>query len=128
METTLTLKAADLKFYIGCPCYILGSDKPVLSVIKGVDVVSDTVTAGVNRHEFLVGTSVVKPILRKPENLSRHEIEQLNKLWPKESIKRTFNDSIMLDAHIISYLTSINVDVFGWIEQGLAVDAEYNSI
>jgi hypothetical protein len=55
-------------------------------------------------------------------------VEGLNKLWPKENIKRTTFDSIKLDADIIFYLTSLNVDVFGWIEQGLAVDAEYNYV
>jgi hypothetical protein len=71
--------------------------------------------------------SLIKPILRRFETLSRHEVDGLNKLWPKENIKRTTEDSIMLDAEIINYLTSLHVDVFGWIDNGLAIDAAYNS-
>ena len=72
--------------------------------------------------------SLVKLILRKFDSLSRNEIEQLNKLWPKENIKRTLFDSIQLDAEIIDFLTLLHIDVNGWIEQGLAIDAAYNTI
>lgn len=72
--------------------------------------------------------NIIKPVLRRFETLSRHEVEELNKLWPKENIQRTTFESIQLDADIINHLTSLCIDVFGWIEQGLAIDAEYNSV
>lgn len=115
------LKAIDFRFYIGCPCHIKGFSNH--STIESVNVdLNKVVDVGVSHDPDLV-----KPILRKFENLSRHEVEQLNKLWPAENIKRTTFDSIKLDADIINYLTSLHVDVFGWIEQGLAIDAEYNT-
>lgn len=123
-ETKHELKALDFRFFIGCPCYIFDTDQPVPSTIEGIDGALDMVIS--ERVNYPPG--IIKPVLRKFENLSRHEVEGLNKLWPKESIKRTTFDSIKLDADIINYLTSLHVDVFGWIEQGLAIDAEYNSV
>lgn len=119
-----TLNAIDFRFYIGCPCYIMDTDRPVPSTIEGIDgSLNMVITERVNYPPALI-----KPVLRRFETLSRHEIEGLNKLWPKEHISRTTLESIQLDANIVSYLTSLNVDVFGWIEQGLAIDAEYNNI
>jgi len=77
---------------------------------------------------FYIGcprTVTGKLILRRFESLSRHEVEGLNKLWPIERISRTTFDSIVLDAGIIDYLTGLNVDVFGWIDKGLAIDAAH---
>lgn len=114
------IKAIDFRFFIGCPCYLLYPNKKVLTTIVGFD-------AGLNTVETQIALgvlpSLIKPILRRFENLSRHELEQLNKLWPKENIKRTTFDSIKLDADIINFLTLLNVDVFGWIDQGFAIDA-----
>lgn len=124
MEFQNNLKAIDFRFYIGCPCYIFDTDNPVPSTIEGIDGDLNMVIS--ERVNYPPG--IIKPVLRKFENISRQEIEELNKLWPKESIKRTTFDSIKLDADIINYLTSINVDVFGWIEQGIAIDAGNNSI
>ena len=118
------LNAIAFRFFIGCSCYI--SDSTELLVIEGVNVNLNMIL--VNKRDVAFSPSVVKPILRKFESLSRHEIEQLNKLWPHESITRTVFGSIQLDAEIISYLTSLCVDVFGWIDKGLAIDAAYNSI
>ena len=118
-----TLKAIDFRFFIGCPCYITDTDQPVPSTIEGIDGQLNMVISERVNYE----PSVIKPILRRFETLSRHEVDELNKLWPKESIKRTTEDSILLDADIIDYLTSINVDVFGWIDKGLAIDAAYNT-
>ncbi len=115
------LKASDFRFFIGCSCYITSSSAETLSIIEGVD--ADSVISNGAKHS----PGSIKPIMRRFESLSRHEVEQLNKLWPKENITRTTFDSIQLDADIINYLTSLHVDVFGWIDQGLAVDAEYNS-
>lgn len=126
------LKANDFRFFIGCPCQILGIDKPIISTIKHIDVLKNKIICIGNEMHLLSVVEFdpenVKPILRKFDMLSRHEIEELNKLWPKENIKRTIYDSIVLDANIINYLTSLNVDVFGWIEKGLAIDAEYNTL
>lgn len=119
-----TLNAIDFRFYIGCPCYIMDTDKPILDAIEGIDAVMNMVISERVNYE----PSIIKPVLRRFETLSRHEVEGLNKLWPKEHISRTTLESIHLDANIINYLTSLNVDVFGWIEQGLAIDAEYNNI
>lgn len=126
-----TLNAIDFRFFIGCPCYIIETkDQYIIdtthstpSMIEGIDNTLNMVISNRMNH----APDLIKPILRKFENLSRHEVEGLNKLWPTESIKRTTFESIQLDANIIDYLTSLNVDVFGWIEQGLAIDAEYNS-
>ena len=116
------LTAYDLRFYIGCPCYITDTNQPVPSTIEGIDydlnmVISERVNYAPN---------LIKPILRRFENLSRHEVEGLNKLWPMEKISRTTFDSIKLDANIIDYLTKLNVDVFGWIDLDLAIDAANN--
>lgn len=118
------LKAVDFRFFIGCPCYITDTDEPVLSTIEGIDgdlnmVISERVNYPPNQ---------IKPVFRRFESLSRHEVEGLNKLWPNERISRTVTDSIVMDAEIINYLTSLNVDVLGWIDQGLAIDAAYNSM
>lgn len=117
----MTLKAIDFRFFIGCPCHTKGSS--FFSPIDGVDAASNIVIVDETKFD----PSEIKPILRKFESLSRHEVEGLNKLWPSESIKRTVFGSIQLDAEIINYLTSLNVDVFGWIEQGLAIDAAYQT-
>lgn len=117
------LNAIDFRFFIGCPCHITSIDPPILATIEGVDVTMNMVIS--NRMNRV--PQIIKPILRRFENLSRHEVEGLNKLWPKENIRRTTFDSIKLDADIIEYLTSLHVDVFDWIEKGLAVDAEYNN-
>jgi len=117
------LIALDFRFFIGCPCYIFDTGHGVPSTIEGIDgqlnmVISERVN---------YSPDIIKPVLRKFESISRHEVEGLNKLWPHENIQRTAFGSIQLDANIINYLTSINVDVFGWIDQGLAIDAAYNS-
>lgn len=117
------LSAIDFRFFIGCPCYIMDTDQPVLDKIEGIDGALNMVIS----ERVNYPPDIIKPILRKFESISRHEIEGLNKLWPHENIQRTAFESIKLDANIINYLTSINVDVFGWIDQGLAIDAAYNS-
>jgi len=116
------LNAIDFRFFIGCPCYITDSNPFVLSTIEGIDnslnmVISERVN---------YSPDLIKPILRKLDSLSRHEVEELNKLWPNEKINRTTFDSIKLDAEITNYLTSLNVDVFGWIELGLADDPAHS--
>ena len=117
------LKAMDFRLFVGCPCVITGN--AYRSTIDVIDAALNrvVVSGGVDYEPFLI-----KPILRRFESLSRFEVEQLNKLWPHESIKRTAFGSIQLDAEIINYLTLLHVDVFGWIDQGLAVDAEYNTV
>jgi small nuclear ribonucleoprotein (snRNP)-like protein len=120
----MILKAVDFRFFIGCPCHITSTDQPILATIEGIDGTMNMVIS--NRMNRV--PQIIKPILRKFENLSRHEVEGLNKLWPVENIKRTTFDSIKLDADIINYLSSLHVDVFGWIEKGLAIDAEYNTL
>lgn len=114
------LKAIDLRFFIGCSCVIMDGDEPTPSHIEVVDVHTNKVIS--ERVDW--DPELIKPILRRFDSLSRHEVEELNKLWPKEKIGRTTFDSIVLDANIILFLTSLHVDVFGWIEQGLALDAE----
>lgn len=115
------LKAIDFRLFIGCQCYVnsILFDKPILSIIESINYGLNTVIADDVDYE----PNLIKPILRRFESLSRHEMEQLNKLWPKENIKRTTFDSIVLDAEIINFLTLLKVDVFGWIDQGLAIDA-----
>jgi len=115
------LSAIDLRFFIGCPCYQPG---PILATIDGINIAADTVIS----ENCSYSPNLIKPILRRFENLSRQEVEQLNKLWPSENIKRTAFGSIQLDAQIINYLTLLHVDVFGWIDQGLAIDAAYNTL
>lgn len=110
-----------LKFYIGCSCYL--GDSKLHFTIESVDTDSNMVM--IKNVTLWQDVSIVKPILRKFESLSRHEVEQLNKLWPNERVNRTTFESIQLDAEIIGYLTSLHVDVFGWIDKGLAVDAEH---
>lgn len=113
-------RAIDLRFFIGCSCAIMDGDEPTPSYIEGIDVhLNKVISERVNWEP-----EMIKPILRRFDSLSRHEVEELNKLWPKEHINRTTFDSIVLDAEIIGYLTSLYVDVFGWIDQGLAIDAE----
>jgi hypothetical protein len=121
-----TLKAIDLRFFIGCPCSVWNGKWT--SVIENIDIERNVIVARIDDSKGKYWTpDNIKPILRRFENLSRHEIEGLNKLWPNESIKRTTFGSIQLDAEIINYLTALNVDVFGWIDQGLAVDVAYNN-
>jgi len=120
---TKTLSAIDLRFFIGCPCYIMDTDQLVPSTIEGIDIENNKVII----KNLTFDPMQIKLGLRRFENLSRHEVEGLNKLWPSESITRTTFDSIKLDAEIINYLTALNVDVFGWIDQNLAIDVAYNN-
>lgn len=115
-----TLSAIDFRFFIGCHCHI--KDSSGFSIIEGVDTFLNMVVINKTHHE----PGSIKPILRRFETLSRHEVEQLNQLWPNAKINRTAFGSIQLDARIINYLTLLNVDVFGWIDEGLAIDAAYN--
>jgi acetyltransferase-like isoleucine patch superfamily enzyme len=116
-----TLNAIDFRLFLGCPCHI--KDQIVFTSIDGINIKNNKVICeGVSYDP-----SEVKLILRSFGSISRHEIEHLNTLWPKESIKRTVEDSVTLDANIVDYLTSINVDVFQWIDKGLAIDAAYNT-
>lgn len=115
------LNAIDFRFFIGSPCYIGDSEK--IYVIEHINFHLNRVVS--NRTNY--SPDLIKPILRRFESLSRHEVEQLNKLWPNENIKRTTFGSIQLDAEIINYLTNLHVDVFGWIDKGLAIDAGYNT-
>ncbi len=118
------LKAIDFRFFIGCSCYIMDTDIPVPSTIEGIDYHLDTVIS----ERVNYSPNLIKPILRRFETLSRHEIEQLNNLWPKERVNRSTNDNIIMDAKIINYLSSLYIDVFGWIDQGFAIDAAYNTM
>jgi hypothetical protein len=123
---TNKLNILDLRYFIGCPCSITGVvefPNGYTGTIEGIDNACNLVLTDYG----FIESERVKPILRRFENLSRHEVEGLNKLWPLESIKRTTFDSIVLDARIIDYLTGLNVDVFGWIDQGLAIDAANNN-
>jgi len=113
------LKAIDFKFFIGCPCVIKDSSEPIPSTIEGIDIHLDAVIS--ERVNYC--PSLVKPILRNMESLNREEVEHLNKLWPKTD---TVDANILKNADMINYLTSIHVDVFGWVEQGLAIDASYS--
>ncbi len=115
----MELKAIDFRFFIGCSCYIMDTDEPVPSTIEGIDGHSNTVIS--ERVSYV--PSLIKPVLRRFDTLSRHEVEGLNKLWPKENIRRTVVGSIQIDAEITDYLTSLGIDVFGWIDKGLAFDA-----
>jgi len=122
------LNAIDFRFFIGCPCYIVTDNQNIPTTIDGIDINSNTIVCDEKAIIPLkIIPSAIKPILRKFDNLSRHEVEGLNKLWPSENIKRTTFESIQLDANIVNYLTSLHVDVFGWIDKGLAIDAAYNS-
>ena len=115
------LKTIDFRFFIGCSCYI-GNINDV-STIEGINIpLNSVIVKGKNGTEYY-NPSLIKPVLRRFESLSRHEVYGLNELWPNESIARTTFGSIQLDANIIDYLTSLNVDVFGWIDQELAIDA-----
>lgn len=116
------LKAIDFRFFIGCSCYIMDTDIPVPSTVEGIDIHLNTVISERVNYE----PNVIKLILRRFETLSRVEIEQLNALWPNGKISRTVTDSILMDAEIINFLTLLHIDVFGWIDQGLAIDAAYN--
>ena len=118
----MCLKARDFRFFIGCTCYIMDSNIPTLSTIEGIDVCLNTIIS----ERVGYSPDLIKPILRRFDSLSRYEVEELNKLWPNQNIKRTTEQSINLDADIINYLTSLNIDVFNWIEKGLAIDAAYN--
>ena len=118
----MCLKARDFRFFIGCTCYIMDSNIPSPSTIEGIDVCLNTIIS----ERVGYSPDLIKPILRRFDSLSRYEVEELNKLWPNQNIKRTTEQSINLDADIINYLTSLNIDVFNWIEKGLAIDAAYN--
>jgi len=125
MKKILTLN--DLRFYIGSPCSVTVKGDEVMATFAGMNLSWATVvvvTPGFQDHIEYKPESF-KLILRRFESLSRHEVEGLNKLWPIERISRTTFDSIKLDAGIIEYLTGLNVDVFGWIDQGLAIDAAH---
>ena len=116
------MKAIDFRFFIGCPCYVQGTERSLISTVEGVSA-SAVIVDGKTYHP-----EAVKLVLRSFDSLSRHEVEQLNKLWPNEPIKRTVEGSIQMDAEIINYLTLLHIDVFDWIYQGLAIDAGYNTI
>lgn len=113
-------RAIDFRFFIGCSCAIMDGDEPTPSHIEGIDVHTNKIIS--ERVDW--DPELIKPVLRRFDSLSRHEVEELNKLWPKEHINRTTFDSIVLDANIILFLTSLSVDVFDWIGQGLALDSE----
>lgn len=102
---------------MGAPCLIYEDGaEPVSSYIEGIDFVQGAVISErVNYHP-----SNIKPILRQFSSLSREEVEHLEKLWTRQE---TTEDSILSSANVVEYLTSIHVDVFKWIEKGLAVDA-----
>lgn len=121
------LKASDFRFFLGCSCYVGSSFKVGESSIAVVSVIEGIAADSVIANGAKRSPANIKPILRRFETLSRHELEELNKLWPHENIKRTTFGSIQLDADIINYLTNLHVDVFGWIDLDLAVDAAYNS-
>ena len=129
-----TLKASDFRLFIGCPCYIgsVFGNEPIVLSIDGVDASHKIGGIDIENNKVIIKNLTFDPReiklgLRRFENLSRHEVEGLNKLWPSESITRTTFDSIKLDAEIINYLTALNVDVFGWIDQNLAIDVAYNN-
>lgn len=127
------LTSLDFRLFIGCTCRIfdpsgykpIANDpdniEPIIGTIDGINIAYDRVLW--NHKEY--DPDVVKLILRKFDSLSRVEVEELNKLWPKEKINRDTFSSIVLDAEIINYLTLLRVDVFNWIDQGLAIDAAY---
>ena len=118
------LRAIDFRFFIGCSCYIVDEfyKSRIPSIIEGVDGLLNKVII----HQVNYDPNVIKLVLRRFESLSREEIQELNKLWPNENIKRSLSESINLDAYIINYLTLLHIDVFNWIDKGLAIDAAYN--
>lgn len=129
------LTAIDYRLFIGCSCRILDPSgyRPLVNYPDNIEAIIASID-GINVRDNKIlwnykeyDPSIVKPILRRFNSLTRSEIEELNKLWPKENIKRTTQDSIVLDAEIINYLTSKTIDVFGWIDLDLAFDAEYFS-
>ncbi len=118
------LRAVDFRFFIGCQCYIAHSSKPVLLKIEGIDMFLNVVICDQVKYD----PNLILPVLRSFDSLTRNEVEELNKLWPKTNINRTIDDSIKLDAEITNYLTLLHVDVFGWIKKDLAIDAARNTL
>jgi len=117
------LDAVHFKFYIGCPCAIFelepnrNSVEPVPSTIEGIDVETNTIISERTTYQPIQ----IKPILRRIDTLSREELHILHEIWNIEH--ETFEASVFEQAELISYLTSIHIDVFNWIDKGFALDA-----
>lgn len=130
-----SLTAAQLALYLGCKVIVADIEYELAEV-------SVTGTCCVYRKEDGLehfDASVIKPILRKLSSLTEAESERINMLIDEyidgESPGIRYWQDGFFESHDISgtwcgvpavwqHLLSIGVDLFGWIDAGLAVDAQ----
>lgn len=63
-----------------------------------------------------------KPLLTKPEDLETEFLDECYQFWSDEDF-RLGNTNVSLEPETVVRLIMANVDVFGLIESGLAIDA-----
>lgn len=116
-----------LHFYLGCNVSVRGQIEKLIAVARNGDI--ETFFRGHLRNYYNINDDFgVKPILRSLSNMTEEEKAFINQFEADYS-RLTMNDSLKVDAEIISFLLSKKIDLFGLIESGLAVtDVELQTV
>lgn len=118
MEKKSELTAADLAIYYRAECKIVGRSSNLDDfhgfAHKGQIVVIDSVLLA----SIEQGLLVVKPILRPLSDMTEEESNEVQCAVDKNGIGFYPTEH----AEIVRYLLSLQFDLFGWIDAGLAID------
>ena len=117
MKTELT--AADLALYFGCEVEWLGERCSFVFGVNATDKSFNPIRlVNSDGHTIWVLEKTIKPILRPLSDMTEDENENAQKIvdaggWGYEAA---------IAAELTVYLLSIGIDLFGWIDAGLAID------
>lgn len=114
-----TLTAKELALYLECECttaqWFLNDTGS--RVLIGMDIETGEVRVKLDRGAFWLPARDVKPILRPLSDMTEQEKNEYNMMQPDLS-----GLWINLNAKRTVWALSKHFDLFGWIEQGLAID------
>jgi hypothetical protein len=122
---TKQLTAHDLALYMGRPVRVYDST----GTRVGIDMADRCIQ--VEGDEGGMGwflPSEVKPILRPLSSLTEEEAQEIGRIgdwrFPFDclDLECSLMDIVKEYALVWRYLLSIGIDIFGWIESGLAID------
>ena len=123
-----TLTAKELALYLGCECEIVTAPNTVGKLIS-ISLEGDVCRILQPPYSPMNGgwfakIEEVKPILRPLSDISANECFELVKLkdFPRASDGRMIALNGRYEPDVFLYLLSKHFDLFGWIEQNLAID------
>ena len=104
-----------LHFYLGCKVVL---NDEMIWLLSGVHKAYLVLDGGVYGLIKVTDYDMVKPVLRTTQSVTQEEWDAA----PKSSLHIGV-DSIFYSPELFNHLLSLRIDLFGLIENGLAIDA-----